>query len=207
MESEYNGAVGQDLFALKCLKFKKNGTFIEIGSHHPKRHNNTFLLETKHRWTGIMIEKDKRWLSKYKRIRPKSKHIIKNACNINYKQLFINNKIPKHIDFLSFDLEVTNNSTLECLQKMDKEVLKEYKFATITFEHDIYRGNYFNTREESRKIFDKYGYYRVFPDVMDGDHKFEDWYVHPDLVDMDYIKNIDTKEGLYWKKIVFELMT
>ena len=74
----------------------------------------------------------------------------------------------------------------------DKYVFDTYKFATITFEHDIYRGDYFDTRFISRQILHKRGYVLLFPDVSVGigqEHNaYEDWWVHPDLVDKEFIK-------------------
>ena len=76
----------------------------------------------------------------------------------------------------------------------------KYKFATVTFEHDIYTGDYFDTRNKSRQIFESRGYVLVFPDVRvfwEGYYKpFEDWYVHPDLVAMNIINKIQTNESL-----------
>ena len=72
-------------------------------------------------------------------------------------------------------------------------IFNTYKFAVITFEHDIYTGNYFDTREKSRLIFNERGYLRVFPDIHCRHNPlvvFEDWYVHPELVDMDYINKL-----------------
>ena len=72
-------------------------------------------------------------------------------------------------------------------------IFNKYKFATVTIEHDIYTGNYFDTRRISRDIFIKNGYILVFQDVKvnfeNKDVPFEDWYVHPDLVDIDYANN------------------
>jgi hypothetical protein len=48
-------------------------------------------------------------------------------------------------------------------------------------------------RDGSRKIFEKRGYVCVFKDVKcsrEYQNPFEDWWVHPDLVDMDHIENI-----------------
>ena len=47
-----------------------------------------------------------------------------------------------------------------------------------------------NTRLISRKIFQERGYVLVFSDVMDQNNKFEDWYVYPDLINMDNINPI-----------------
>lgn len=63
-------------------------------------------------------------------------------------------------------------------------------FATVTFEHDFYTGDYFNTRQKSREIFEKRGYILVFSDVCNETCPFEDWYVHPSLVDMTIVNSI-----------------
>ena len=98
------------------------------------------------------------------------------------------------LSYLQIDLDVNNKSTLDTLTLLSTTVFDKYKFATITFEHDIYTGNYFNTQSASRSIFSENGYILVFDNVSvfwEGGYKpFEDWYVHPDLVDMDYINKI-----------------
>ena len=84
-------------------------------------------------------------------------------------------------------------------------IFQEYKFATVTFEHDIYTGDNYNTRLLSREIFLNRGYVLVFPDVRSCQNAFEDWYVHPDLVDMDYINKIKTNESLDYHDIMIKL--
>jgi hypothetical protein len=96
--------------------------------------------------------------------------------------------MPNNIDYLQIDLEVNNGSTLKTLKKLDDDVFNLYKFGVVTFEHDIYHTNFMNTREESRKIFRNRGYVRVFSDITNnGINPFEDWYVHPSIVNMDYV--------------------
>lgn len=198
----YNSQVGQDKFVLSILKNKKNGYFIEIGSNDPKLINNTFILEKDFNWSGIMVEYDGKWLQSYKDTRPNSIHVIDDATKINYKTLFINNKVPHNIDYLQIDLDVCNRSTLDTLELFNNTIFDIYKFATVTFEHDIYSGDHFNTRQTSRNIFLKRGYILVFPDVKNGSNAFEDWYVHPDLVDMNYINKVKTNESLEFNQIM-----
>ena len=187
----YFSQAAQDKFVLNVHKNKKNGSFLEIGSSHPTFINNTYTLEKNFNWRGIMVEYDSSFLNLYKIYRPKSIHIIKDATQVNYLQLLKDNNFSTNIDYLQIDLDVNNRSTLTTLELIDNTVFDEYKFATVTFEHDIYTGNYFNTREKSREIFKKRGYILVFPDVLFKDNiVFEDWYVHPDLVDMEYINNL-----------------
>jgi hypothetical protein len=63
-------------------------------------------------------------------------------------------------------------------------------------------GDHFNTREESRRIFESTGYVRVFSDVKNKGFPYEDWYVHPELVDMEYIHKIQRDESLEYTEIV-----
>ena len=195
-----NSQAGQDIFVLKTLKEKQNGTFVEIGSCDPIIINNTYLLENEYKWRGIMIEYDDKYLSSYKEHRPNSYHVIKDATTINYNKLFQDANMPLNIDYLQLDLEVSNRSTLTVLEKLNSEVMDTFKFATVTFEHDIYSGNYHNTRTLSREIFENRGYVRVFSDVSNGGNAFEDWYVHPELVDMTNI--IKREDSMEWKDIV-----
>ena len=42
----------------------------------------------------------------------------------------------------------------------------------------------------------------VFPDVKNGQSAFEDWYIHPDLVDINYINKIKRNESLDYVDIM-----
>jgi hypothetical protein len=182
----------QDFFVAIANRIKKNGFFIEIGSAWPNHINNTYLLEKEFNWKGIMIEYDKRYLDSYKEIRPNSIHVIQDATKIDYVKLFDDNNVPLNIDYLQIDLNVEDESTLNTLKLFDKYIFDKYKFATITIEHDFYRGDYFNTRYISRQILHKRGYILLFPDISIGIGNvykpYEDWWVHPDLADPDFIK-------------------
>jgi len=186
----YFGQSHQDKFVLNILREKINGYFLEIGSNDPIEINNTYLLETQYGWKGIMVEYNDSFLNSYKLHRPNSIHIINDATKIDYKNIFEINNMPLSFDYLQIDLEVNNGSTIRTLEKLDNEVFDTYKFATVTFEHDIYASNFDNTRLKSRDIFKKRGYVCVFEDVCNHGLPYEDWYVHPDLVDMNYVNNL-----------------
>jgi hypothetical protein len=200
---------GQDLFVLYCTKFKKNGTYLEIGSWKPKFGNNTYLLETQYNWEGFMVEHDKSLLEEYKLVRPNSYYLMNDATQINFLDELQKVSFPKDIDYLQIDLEINNRSTLTTLENLDTQILDIYKFAVVTFEHDVYASNkYYNsddlydTRIKSRTIFENRGYFRVFSDVKNDGNPFEDWYVHPSLVDMNYIYNITSTQSLDYKDII-----
>ena len=187
----YNSQAEQDKFILSILKQKMNGFFVEIGSNDPKFINNTYILEKNYNWKGIMIEMESSYLNSYKEQRPNSIHVMQDATKINFKDLFEINNMPFQMDYLQIDLEVENESTIQTLENLNL-VMDKYTFATVTFEHDIYRGNFFNTVSRSRKIFEDRGYICIFKNIQNVEacYVYEDWYVHPSLVDIDYINNI-----------------
>ena len=203
---KFNGEARQDEFVVYLTNHKKNGFFLEIGSMDPVKINNSYILEKEYGWKGIMVEYDKKWLSHYKEKRPNSIHVMEDATKINYKTLFEENNVPLNSDYLQIDLEVNDGGTMRTLNKLKKDVLGKYKFATITFKHDIYHTNFLNTRLESRKIFEDLGYFRIFSDVNSvGTSPFEDWYIHPSLVDLDYVfylleKNVNKYKNIKQRK-------
>jgi hypothetical protein len=215
----FNGQALQDKFVLNVLKKKKNGTFLEIGANDAININNTYTLEKDFGWSGIMIEYNDEHLQSYKEHRKNSVHFIGDATKIDYKKLLGDNNMPENIDYLQIDLNAGNGSTIETLEKLDNEIFDKYKFATVTFEHDYYcAGEYRSTREKSREIFKKRGYVMVFNDIHDRQPEvvYEDWYVHPDLVDMDYVNNLKAKnhpkyidnnltdKSIDWRSICYE---
>lgn len=186
METTYSQA-SQDLFALYISKHKQNGWFVEIGANDPVMTNNTYLLESAYGWKGLMVEYDGSFLEKYKALRPNSYYAMNDARRVDYKGFLDNNNFPSRIDYLQIDLDVDNRSTLDVLELLDRTVFDKYTFSCITFEHDIYRGDYFDTRAQSRALLEKRGYVLAFPDVcvfwQEGLKPFEDWYIHKDVLD------------------------
>jgi hypothetical protein len=214
---QFRGQALQDKFALSILKNKRNGTFIDIGSHEPIHINNTYILEAEYGWKGIMIDYFDHFLPGYKKHRPESVHVITDATTLDYTRLMDETEMPENIDYLSLDLD--GDATIKTLRKLDKEVLHRHKFAVVTFEHDVYAGSEkFNEREESREIFKRHGYVCVFDDVHDKSPNvvYEDWYIHPDLVDMEYVNNLKkrnadryventfTGKSIDWRSISYE---
>lgn len=195
----YFGQAEQDKFVLNVLQGKRDGYFLEIGSSHPVSINNSYVLETKYGWKGIMVEYDKKLLGLYETHRPGSIHVMQDATTVDYKTLFESSNVPVNLDYLQIDLEAANGSTLRTLQKLDAEIMDKHKFAVVTFEHDVYSTNFQNTRTVSREIFKKRGYTCVFEDISNLGNPFEDWYVHPDLVDMNYVTALVQRNQPHYK--------
>lgn len=200
----------QDTFVRFLTNFKKNGTFLEIGSNDPIKHNNTYILENEYNYKGIMVEYDNSFRQSYITHRTNSIHIFQDAQRVNYRQLLDDSHFPTNIDYLQIDLDVNNRSTLNTLEILNSTVFDKYKFTTITFEHDIYSGNYFNTRQISRKIFKQHGYVLLFPDVSvfweNKNCQFEDWWVHPNFIDNEIINKLKTNVSLSHEEIINKLI-
>jgi len=211
---DFHSQAGQDKFVVMMLKAKKNGHFLELGGYEPVNDSNTCVLEKQLGWKGFIIEHNNVFLPKYIKERPNSIPIIGDATQQNYRKLLDDHQFPVNMDYLQIDLDVNNRSTLTSLEIINQTVFGKYTFATVTFEHDIYTGDFFDTRVKSREIFTSRGYLRLFTDVCvfwpDHWSSFEDWYIHPALVDMKFVTSIlnDMENTPYipWPKAV-EIVT
>ena len=164
----------QDIFVLSILDGKRDGTYLEIGCADPLYGNNTALLEKEYGWTGISIDIDSQWSTKWEQ--QNRKCFIENALKINYSELLKNNII----DYLQIDCDPPSIS-FEVLQKIP---FHTHKFAVITFEHDHYADDTQSIKDKSRKYLQSFGYELVVSNVSPDDYcDYEDWWVHPDLVD------------------------
>ena len=191
---DYKGQARQDEFVCLINNFKKNGYFIEIGSNDPINYNNTYILEKNLNWKGLLVEFIPSWYSHYRDNRPNSIPIIDDATKVDYLKYLEDYNFPKNIDYLQIDLDVDNRSTLTTLELFDKTIFDKYTFSTVTFEHNIYTGNFFDTQKISREIFSKRGYVLLFSNVSVwwGDKwcEFEDWYIHPSILTKELVDEI-----------------
>lgn len=216
---KYNGQAEQDKFVCNILKNKTNGFFIEVGSQQPIRINNTYLLESSLGWKGLMFELlREKFESLYEQYRPNSNYVFGDAQEHNYQDIFTKYNVPQNIDYLQLDIEPPHK-TLNVLKALDKQVMDNYKFSTITFEHDYCHSGTLVPRNKSREILKNRGYFLVFGDICHKEPRwvYEDWYVHPDLVDMEYVKALQSKNRpqyvasgfkevtstLNWKDIIY----
>lgn len=169
----------QDIFILSMLNGKENGTYLEIGSGDPQNLNNSYLLETVFNWTGLSIDLNKNLIDKYKNLR-KNPAICEDATKLDYTSLLSNISKDNTVDYLQLDCD-PSNITYEILTKIPFD---KYKFRVITYEHDYYLDITRSYKQKSREFLEKNGYLLVVNDVSpEGSCSFEDWWVHPDLVD------------------------
>jgi hypothetical protein len=177
----------QDLFVLSIFKGKKNGTYLEIGSGDPFVHNNTALLETEFDWKGISIDNSPALCYNFKENRHNTV-ICADATQIGYEDLFDKHCVGHIVDYLQIDCDEVS---IDILKKIP---FKTHKFGVITFEHDSYRLGT-GIRDEVRKYLEKQGYVLLVNDVAFNELcSYEDWYIHPDVVDVDL--TMKTKAGI-----------
>lgn len=175
---------GQDMFASDCIGM--GGTYIEIGGHLPRKRSNTYNLEVLQNWKGFSIEFDMQYKSEWDNC-PQRKNPIYwgDAITFNYKNALEDLNMPKHINYLSIDIEPPEN-TFKALQKVISDGIT---FDVITFEHDRYQ-----CEEDYHTIACNYliplGYKVAVRDVW---HKvptriFETWFVKEDIpfAEVDY---------------------
>lgn len=173
--------VFQDIFILSILDGKKNGSFLEVGGGYSYHKNNTALLESDFGWKGVSIEFNEHCVNDYRTHRPNTTVLHSNALLLDYskliKEYFEGESI---IDYLQLDIEPSEN-TYKALLSIP---FNEFKFRVITYEHDHYVDVSETYREKSREYLTKMGYELVVTNVAEDDvSAFEDWWVHPDLVD------------------------
>lgn len=173
----------QDLFVLNVLNFKRDGTYLEIGCSHPIDINNTYLLEKEYNWTGISIDIDQKHESTWKKCRT-NPIIIHDALTFDYNSMPSNEGV---VDYLSLDIDEYYVDVLKRIP-FDK-----YTFRVITIEHDayIYGDKY---RVPERDFLHEFGYILVASNVKSHGCVYEDWWVHPRLVNLSQYINFISNE-------------
>ena len=100
-----NSQIFQDLFVLYYTKNKKNGFFIEIGGGNGFDLSNTYLLEKKFKWDGIICEPNVNLQKNISELR--SAQLIK-------KPITKRKRIKLHAVSVSRIKIVTENSVIIC---------------------------------------------------------------------------------------------
>ena len=188
----------QDLFVLSVFNGKKNGTYLELGSGDPFAFNNTALLETEFGWRGISIDNSPAACYNFKENR-RNTVICADATLIGYEDLFDKHCVDPIIDYLQIDCDEVS---VEILKKLP---LKTQKFGVITFEHDSYRLGT-NIRDEVRALLKMHGYVLLVNDVAFTEVcSYEDWYVHPDIVEINLTMKSNKDINFVWDYFMEEL--
>lgn len=186
--------VYQDLFVIFYSKLKRKGKFIEIGGGNGIDLSNSYLLESKFGWEGIICEPDQRSNSKVLKNRKAKldKRGLSDECR---KQVFFYENKDPYLSSLG-DLNISckrykiDTVCLNCFFNFHKlknidyisidtegnelDIIKNFKFEKFkidffTIEHNFNK----KVREEIFKIMEKNGYRRVYKYLS----YMDDWYI------------------------------
>jgi hypothetical protein len=187
----------QDIFVLQLLKNKFNGVYIEVGANDPVMNSNTFVLENYYSWRGISFEINPNYVNTFNS-RRKNKCICGDATKIDYNAIFKENNLPKEIDYLQLDIEPAEQTYIA----LTKIPFDDYRFSTITYEHDRYAsGDYFMNL--SRNFLNSKGYRLIRPNVQCNGNDFEDWWIDSNKFTEEIFSLYESKISMEFNKFLF----
>lgn len=193
----------QDLFVLSELDFLRNGYFVEFGATDGKTLSNTYLLEKRFAWTGILAEPARCW---HKALRRNRKSLLDTRCvwSTSGKRLLFNEteigELSTIDSFSSSDghkagreigirYEVETTSLLDLLdyhcaprlidylsvdtEGSELDILSTFDFDKYSFRVISVEHNFTESRERIRALLEKNGYVRVHEWLS----RWDDWYV------------------------------
>lgn len=191
----------QDLFVISETDFKKNGFFIEIGAADGYNLSNTFLLEKRFNWHGILVEPAKIFHERLSKNRNSliDKSIIwnKNSENLAFTECFTLSCITEqiHKSFISSNLEtkcyhVPSITFMQLLKNYQApeyidylsidtegsefEILKSIDFRKYKFGIITVEHNFRPDRKKIYKLLSDAGY-KIKSQLSSY---FEDWYLY-----------------------------
>jgi FkbM family methyltransferase len=116
----------QDLIVLCQTNFKRNGYFLEIGAASGCQLSNTYLLEQKFSWTGILVEPAKVWHNQLRQNRPNSE--IETMCVWSESGLTLEFHETTDPELSTIEFFGIADQSVERSQKV-----RSYEVSTISF--------------------------------------------------------------------------
>ena len=195
--------IKQDIFVLSELGFKHGGYFVEFGATNGVDFSNTYLLEKKFGWSGIVAEPLN---SKYIELIHNRDCHVEDKCVWKSSGDFLkflvanNSDLSTIMEFHDKDhhhqsrnnglvLEVETISLYDLLQKYNAprlidylsidtegsefEILSNFDFDRYQFRVITCEHNYTSKREDIYNLLTSIGYKRKFENLS----QFDDWYV------------------------------
>lgn len=171
----------QDLFVLFIHNEKTNGTFLEFGATNGVELSNSFMLEEKFGWTGVLAEPSPQWHSK----------LFENRPNTTILTDCIYSETGEKLDFFVSDVGVL--STLEEFRNSDIASIpgntaarnaSGYKCEVDTISLNDVISKYFNgtkidymsvdTEGSELLILKHFDFSKYAPKVVTVEHNFAD---------------------------------
>lgn len=118
---------GEDILLSRIFEGKKNGFYLDIGAHHPKRFSNTYLLYQQG-WTGINIDPIPGVKNKFEEERPKD---INLEIAIGEQEIVLNYFNFKEKALNTFSEELANQYKEEGWELNNIILIKTYPLSEI----------------------------------------------------------------------------
>lgn len=193
----------QDLFVLSCLDFKGKGYFIEVGAADGEHFSNTWLLEKKFGWDGILAEPAKVWHGAITQRRTAS---LEKCCvwresgkvmpfrEVADGELSALEAVAgedfhqsSRTDFESYNVETISLADLLVkysapshidylsidTEGSEYDILSNFDFSAYKFNVITCEHNFTDNREKIFELLSRNGYKRVFESIS----RFDDWYI------------------------------
>jgi FkbM family methyltransferase len=203
---ELRSQFGQDAFVLARLLFKKGGYFVDFGATDGVTGNNSYILEKRYGWKGILAEPARCWHEALQRNRQANVELScvaatsgqtipfheKGVFSSMRSQLSLGRRLKQLTKPRRF-YDVPTISLLDLLKKhraprvidylsMDTEgseleILSAFDFSAYRFRVITCEHNYKPNREKIFALLSSHGYDRVFQSISEAD----DWYVARDV--------------------------
>lgn len=197
--------IGQDVFALYSLNWKKNGYFLEFGATNGVNLSNTYLLEKDFGWTGILAEPAKVW---HKDLKANRSAAIDFDCVWSKSAEVVNFTVTPEAEYSTIssftkgdghasarnhgetypvntislnDLLVRHNapSKIDYLsidtEGSELEILEAFDFDKYAISVITCEHNFSSQRSKIFDLLSSNGFVRVF----EGFSRWDDWYIHP----------------------------
>jgi FkbM family methyltransferase len=194
----------QDVFVACFSGFKKTGYFVEFGATDGKSLSNTYLLEKKHQWHGILAEPARGWQSELRKnrscnivdycvwVETGKKVEFSETRNGEFSTLsdFLTNEIHanKKVNAKSYLVEtITLNDLLRELnappeidylsidtEGSEHEILKSFDFTKYQINLITVEHNYSQNRSAINDLLELQGFVKVRDDLS----LWDDWFVN-----------------------------
>lgn len=205
---ELKSQIQQDLFVLIAHNFKENGYFIDFGATDGVLNNNSWILENRFGWNGIVAEPSKQWhdeLSKNRKCyistkcvwKESGESILFNETNdagfstINtYSDSDHHEESRKNGNLYSVETISLNDLLISANapQKIDYlsidtegseyEILNAFDFKKWDISVITVEHNFTDKRNMIKILLESKGFNRVLSSIS----QFDDWYIKPELM-------------------------
>lgn len=199
--------LGQDLFALYSLNWKRGGFFVEFGATNGVDLSNTYLLEKDFEWIGILAEPAEVWHAELTRNRSVAidfdcvwkesglslPFAVVESAELSTLGDFADRDAHKKARKSSAWQTVSTVSLTDLLERhaapavidylsidtegSEFEILNAFDFSRYTFSVITCEHNFSNQRKNIYDLLVRNNYVRVF----DGLSRWDDWYVHASI--------------------------